>query len=302
MNSDIRIQSGWYRHPKIVKLRRRMGAEGVLGLVTLWTWTGEQRPNGRLTGMDAEDIAIAAGYPEDPQGFVDTLIALNLLDEDEDGGMSIHDWEENNPYAAGAEWRHERAKKANAARREKEENRYKPATSTLEARYERTTSAAPSPSPSPSPAPIAFFSPLPPATPEPTPAPTETIEPEPPKKEKKVGGFDSDPRNQPIPAGWQPQPATLDITAGLGIPDHFAADQVSLFALHHREAGTRRGGFESLFVGWCKRAWSLKAEERSPGERRKGETILEHSQRLRRMYLESESSERALEGEVIRAH
>lgn len=300
MNSDIRIQSGWYRHPKIVKLRRRMGAEGVLGLVTLWTWTGEQRPNGRLTGMDAEDIAIAAGYPEDPQGFVDTLIALNLLDQDEDGGLSIHDWEENNPYAAGAEWRHERAKKANAARREKEENRYKPATSTLEAGNERTTSAAPSPSPSPAPAPapIAFFSDTPPACAHVAePVPQETA-----KKEKKVGGFDSDPRNQPIPADFQAEPATLDITAGLGIPDHFAADQVPLFVLHHREAGTLRAGFQSLFVGWCRKAWAAKAEERSPGERRKGETILEHSQRLRRMYLESEPGERALEGEVIRAH
>ena len=78
MNSDIRIQSGWYRHPKIVKLRRRLGAEGVLGLVTLWTWTGEQRPNGILSGMDDEDIAIAAGYPDDPKTFVDTLVTLRL--------------------------------------------------------------------------------------------------------------------------------------------------------------------------------------------------------------------------------
>lgn len=129
------------------------------------------------------------------------------------------------------------------------------------------------------------------------PVPKETA-----KKEKKVGGFDSDPRNQPIPADFQAEPATLDITAGLGIPDHFAADQVPLFVLHHREAGTLRAGFQSLFVGWCRKAWAAKAEERSPGERRKGETILEHSQRLRRMYLESEPGERALEGEVIRAH
>lgn len=146
--------------------------------------------------------------------------------------------------------------------------------------------------------PPSFFSETPPAS-----ARVAESMPEPPKKEKKADEWNRDSRNKPIPADWEPQDATLAITAGLGIPGHFAADQVPLFRLHHTESGTQRGGFESLFVGWCKKAWALKAEERSPGERRKGETMLEHSQRLRRMYLEPDQpGERLLEGEVIRAH
>lgn len=60
MNSDIRLCIGWNRHPKIVKLKRKLGAEGVLGLISLWTFAGEHRPDGILNGMDADDIAIAA--------------------------------------------------------------------------------------------------------------------------------------------------------------------------------------------------------------------------------------------------
>lgn len=146
--------------------------------------------------------------------------------------------------------------------------------------------------------PPSFFSETPPAS-----ARVAESMPETPKKEKKADEWNRDSRNKPIPADWEPQSATLDITAGLGIPIGFVENQAPLFRLHHMEAGTQRGGFESLFVGWCKKAWALKAEERSPGERRKGETMLEHSQRLRRMYLEPDQpGERLLEGEVIRAH
>lgn len=88
MNDDIRLRTGWYRHPKIVKLRRRLGAEGVLGLVTLWTWAGEQRSTGVLLGMDAEDISIAAGYPSDAEEFVKTLMDLRFIDRDTSGGFS----------------------------------------------------------------------------------------------------------------------------------------------------------------------------------------------------------------------
>ena len=60
MNIDIRLAVGWNRHPKIVKLKRKLGADGVMALVSLLTFCGENRTNGVLSGMDDDDIAIAA--------------------------------------------------------------------------------------------------------------------------------------------------------------------------------------------------------------------------------------------------
>lgn len=91
MNSDIRLQIGWNRHPKIIKLKRKLGADGVLGLLALWTFAGESRTDGVLREMDEDDIAIAADYPGDSYVFVDTLIGLKLLDRCGDG-LVIHDW------------------------------------------------------------------------------------------------------------------------------------------------------------------------------------------------------------------
>lgn len=112
MNADFRVSTACMGHPKIVKLRRRLGADAVLSLFALWAWTAQERPSGCLHGMDAEDIAIAADWSGDEQAFTSTLIALRLLDADEGGTMSVHDWAEHNPWAAGAEERQERAKQA----------------------------------------------------------------------------------------------------------------------------------------------------------------------------------------------
>ena len=115
MNSDIRLSIGWNRHPKIVKLRRKLGADGVLAIVNLWTFAGEQRPDGVLSGMDDDDIAIAAEYPGDSGLLVAALADLRLLERD-GNDWKIHDWTENNPWAAGHEARRAKAKKAIQAR------------------------------------------------------------------------------------------------------------------------------------------------------------------------------------------
>jgi hypothetical protein len=115
MNSDIRLSIGWNQNPKIVKLRRKLGADGVLGLITLWTYVGGQRADGVLTGMDDDDIAIVADYPGDSARFVATLAELRLI-EKHGNDWAIHDWQTNNPWAAGHPARAERARKAVLAR------------------------------------------------------------------------------------------------------------------------------------------------------------------------------------------
>lgn len=97
---DFRIDTGWRNHPKRVKLRRRLGADGVLAIEDLWAFCAESRPNGDLSGMDAEDIAIAARYEADtPDTFVSTLVELRMLDVC-DGSYRVHDYESSQPYVS----------------------------------------------------------------------------------------------------------------------------------------------------------------------------------------------------------
>lgn len=109
-NSDIRINLNIFQHPKFQKLKRRLKAEGVLGLLNLYCFCGAYRIDGLLRGMDEEDIAIASNYSEDPTEFINTLIELKLLDTDKENNLAIHDWIDHNPYAAGAIQRGDKAR------------------------------------------------------------------------------------------------------------------------------------------------------------------------------------------------
>lgn len=102
MNTDIRLLCTFPGHPKTVKLRRRLGAEGPLALIYLWAYCGEYRPDGRLTNMDAEDIAIAAQWEGEPEHLINELLALHFLDRDPEGVLLLHDWAQHNAYAAHA--------------------------------------------------------------------------------------------------------------------------------------------------------------------------------------------------------
>ncbi|MBK8132615.1 MAG: hypothetical protein IPK48_07830 [Gammaproteobacteria bacterium] len=86
----VRLSFGWNRHPKIVKLKKKLGAAGVLGLLKLWTFAAEYRPDGVLVGMDYDDIANAADYSGESGTFVAVLIQSRLLDRIE-GKLYIHD-------------------------------------------------------------------------------------------------------------------------------------------------------------------------------------------------------------------
>lgn len=118
MNADCRISTTALNHPKIVKLKRRLGAEGVLSLLTLWAWTASERPNGALDGLDEEDLAIVAGWPGDEGFFITTLIELRLLDWDGERFI-VRDLEEQNQRATRDEERGERARNAAQKRWEK---------------------------------------------------------------------------------------------------------------------------------------------------------------------------------------
>jgi hypothetical protein len=102
MNRDIRLSVGFFDHPKIIKLERQLGHEGVIALMRLWLWAAQNRPSGLLSGMDDEDIAIAARWNGDATAFKDFITCLKLLDTVGDV-YQIHDWQEHNTWQSDAE-------------------------------------------------------------------------------------------------------------------------------------------------------------------------------------------------------
>lgn len=108
MNSDIRLSVGFWQHPKTRKLVKRLGLEGVRSLQILWLWAAQNKPDGQLTGMDWEDIELAADWEGDEHAFFDHCLGV-WIDEGEDCYL-LHDWEEHNPWQAEAAARSEQAR------------------------------------------------------------------------------------------------------------------------------------------------------------------------------------------------
>ena len=82
-------------HPKIRRLKNKLGAEGVLALYNLWCFCKEYRKDGHLTGMEDHDISEAADYDGDNETFVQVLVDLRLLDAN-GGVFTVHGWNKYN--------------------------------------------------------------------------------------------------------------------------------------------------------------------------------------------------------------
>jgi hypothetical protein len=70
--------------------------------------------------MDAEDIAIAAGWSGEAEKLVDVLVSTRFLDGAE-GSYCLHGWQEHQAYAAAEPARVEKARKAALARWNKQD-------------------------------------------------------------------------------------------------------------------------------------------------------------------------------------
>lgn len=164
MNTDIRVKVTFPNHHKTRKLRRKIGAEGVCALMFLWLFAAENRPDGVLSGMDEDDIAIAAQWDGDARRMLDAMLEVGFLELQAETYV-IHDWVENNPWAADAPKRKAKAVAAAQAKWAKR-NSIKDATSiesdassiatsiendATSTNEQCPSSNAPSPSPSPSP-------------------------------------------------------------------------------------------------------------------------------------------------------
>jgi hypothetical protein len=117
MPNDLRINADVFSHTKIKKLKRRLGAEGVIALLCLWSWVAKHKPDGDLSGLDEDDLMLAADW-EGQENIVQILVDLRLVDEI-DGGFAIHDWAEHQPWCYHSAQRSEAAKKAAKSRWDK---------------------------------------------------------------------------------------------------------------------------------------------------------------------------------------
>lgn len=172
MNTDFRVAVDFFSHHKARKLKKRVGADGLISLLQLWAYASKLRPDGDLSGMDIEDIELAANWDGEDGVFVDALLAVGFIDEDCDGYV-LHDWLENNSWAAGVEARSDASRLSRMAKtmpaeyktlvnagvkgvskKDYEELRaFNDRSTTVQRLVNAALSPAPSPSPSPVPVP-----------------------------------------------------------------------------------------------------------------------------------------------------
>jgi len=145
MSSDIRLKTSFFGHPKVKRLAKRLGNDGVVALLRLWCWVADNKPRGVLDGMDVEAIELAADWYGDEGLLHAELVALRLIDI-VDGVAVIHDWCEHNPWVYRAPERSEAARNAINSRWDKvkrakksDESSYVANTERIRVEYESNT-------------------------------------------------------------------------------------------------------------------------------------------------------------------
>ena len=116
MNTDIRLLVSFKGHRKRKRLSVALGYDATGQLIDLWLTAAMDRPDGLLTDWDDIDIALAAGYDGNAAEFVKALIDTGWIDVLPGGERRLHDWDENQPWASGAQARSEAARNAANAR------------------------------------------------------------------------------------------------------------------------------------------------------------------------------------------
>jgi hypothetical protein len=105
MNTDIRLPISFKAHPKRKRLERILGPGYLDYLIDLWLSTAQHRAEGVLKGWDDFDIAIAAGWEDDPKKFIDALLNCGFLDISTEKTYTLHNWRKHQGWCVGAEYR-----------------------------------------------------------------------------------------------------------------------------------------------------------------------------------------------------
>ncbi len=220
--ADIRLNTTVFAHHKILKLGRRLKDTGVLCLIRLWAWAGDNKPTGVLYDMSAEDVELVAGWTGKAGELVKTLQDLHLLDKAKSGYV-IHDWEEHQPWMAHAKERSEAARNA-ARKRWEKRNDAKGMRTACAAHAESNAlcnAPSPTPNPNPTPNPTPTYKKQPSAVPAPGPQPTQKPQATKPKarskkktpKPKKAKAKPQEPKGPNVWGLW------VDESRALNLPD-----------------------------------------------------------------------------------
>lgn len=125
-------------HPKTRKLAHLLSLSkpAAIGhLHCFWWWALDYSDDGSLHAHESIDIAIGAEWEGDPDEFVDAMVRVGFIDQDDDGTLCVHDWDDYGGKLT-------RARKAHAERQKKK--RAEKANSTSEERdtHVRSTDVA----------------------------------------------------------------------------------------------------------------------------------------------------------------
>ena len=123
--TDIRISVSFKDHRKRKRLRTILGPGSTDYILDLWIATAMNHPSGVLSGMDELDIALEAGWQNDPMFFVEALIKCGFLEKNDNEEYQLHDWVEHQEWVTKATERKEHAQKAAEARWSKASNAQK---------------------------------------------------------------------------------------------------------------------------------------------------------------------------------
>lgn len=117
MSIYVRLQTSFWQHRKTMRLRGIIGDDAFWIPPRLWSYAAQNQPDGDFSDYSASELALLLGYHKDAQAMLEALQQARFLDE-----MKIHGWEEHNGYHGVFA---DRAKKAAAARWEKERSKEK---------------------------------------------------------------------------------------------------------------------------------------------------------------------------------
>jgi hypothetical protein len=153
VNTDFRISTSLFHHPKLLRLRKELGDEGALCLIQLWGFAATSRPGGKLAAMSTADIALAAGWSGDSQRFIDVLVELRWLDLRRKS-YCLHGWHEHQQYVIHSRNRSRVASHAAKARwKAVTQKRLEHAGEIGCSEHARSIAESNAPSPAPAPAP-----------------------------------------------------------------------------------------------------------------------------------------------------
>lgn len=144
-------------HPKTRKLAHILGISrpAAIGhLQCLWWWALDYAEDGSLGKFDSLDIALGADWEGDETLFVSSLVRVGFIDQDEDGYLYVHDWDDyagtlirrreaNTKRMQDARAQHVRAHTSARAQHVREPEKRREEKSREEESREPTTSAAP---------------------------------------------------------------------------------------------------------------------------------------------------------------